>query len=198
MTDRELEARLRAFYRTEVGEGETAPLALRRDVAAIPRTISQRARWFGRSRGLTLFAAAALLLVGGAVAAGSGLLRLSSLVPPEPAPSLAAVATRIPGRGDRRSGDLPLAGADGDSDSVPPRAPSWTATGSMTTPRSGFAAVPLPDGKVLVMGGTNGNKSLASAELYDPATGTWTATGSMVSHAGSGTGYNALHGNAAA
>ena len=37
MTDRELEGRLRAWYRTEVGEGETAPLPLRSDVAAIPR-----------------------------------------------------------------------------------------------------------------------------------------------------------------
>ena len=97
MTDRELEARLRAFYLTEVGEGETASLALRRDVAAIPRTIPQRARWFGRGRGLTLLAAAALLLVGGAMAAGSGLVKLPSVVPPQPAPTLpAAVASPSP------------------------------------------------------------------------------------------------------
>ena len=31
----------------------------------------------------------------------------------------------------------------------------------------------LPNGKVLVAGGRNGGY-LASAELYDPATGTWT------------------------
>ena len=96
MTDRELEARLQAFYRTEAGEDAAAPLAMRRDVAAIPRTIPQRARWFRRGRPLTLLAAAALLLVGGAIAAGSGLVRLPSLVPPEPAPSLAVVATASP------------------------------------------------------------------------------------------------------
>jgi photosystem II stability/assembly factor-like uncharacterized protein len=98
MTDRELEARLRAFYRTEVSEGETAPLALRRDVGAIPRATPRPARWFGRGRGLTLLAAAALLLVGGAMAAGSGLVKLPSLVPPQPAPSLpVAVASPTAG-----------------------------------------------------------------------------------------------------
>ena len=37
----------------------------------------------------------------------------------------------------------------------------------------------LPNGKVLVAGGYNGSAVLSSAELYDPATGTWTATGSL-------------------
>ena len=96
MTDDELEQRLRAWYRTEVGEDDTAPLSLRRDVAAIPRPSSRPARRFGRRRGVTLLAAAAVLLVGGAVAAGSGLLRLPSLVPPEPVPSLAVVPTLSP------------------------------------------------------------------------------------------------------
>ena len=59
----------------------------------------------------------------------------------------------------------------------------------MIAPRAGFAGVLLPDGKVLAMGGMNGTKALASAELYDPGTGIWTATGSMVSHAGAGAGW---------
>lgn len=95
MTDQELEQRLQAWYRAEAGEGETAPLSLRRDVAAIPQTPPRPARRFGRGRGITLLAAAALLLVGG-VAAGAGLLRLPSLVPPQPAPSLAVVPTPSP------------------------------------------------------------------------------------------------------
>ena len=38
----------------------------------------------------------------------------------------------------------------------------------------------LPNGKVLVAGGVDiDGHALASAELYDPASGTWTATGSL-------------------
>ena len=37
----------------------------------------------------------------------------------------------------------------------------------------------LPNGKVLVAGGFASIRLLASAELYDPASGTWTATGSL-------------------
>ena len=36
-----------------------------------------------------------------------------------------------------------------------------------------------PQGKVLVAGGFNNSGRLSSAELYDPATGTWMATGSL-------------------
>jgi hypothetical protein len=45
-------------------------------------------------------------------------------------------------------------------------------------PRSHTATL-LSNGKVLVAGGYNG-AALASAELYDPTSGTWTATGSLV------------------
>jgi len=51
----------------------------------------------------------------------------------------------------------------------------------MTTPRRGHAATLLSSGKVLVAGGTADTRDvdLASAELYDPATGRWSPTGSM-------------------
>jgi hypothetical protein len=45
----------------------------------------------------------------------------------------------------------------------------------MTTPRSEHTATLLPNGKVLIAGGS-GN---SSAELYDPSTGIFAATGSM-------------------
>ena len=38
----------------------------------------------------------------------------------------------------------------------------------------------LPSGKVLVAGGDTLSDPLSSAELYDPASGTWTPTGSLV------------------
>jgi photosystem II stability/assembly factor-like uncharacterized protein len=66
-------------------------------LAAIPSTPQRRASrvsWgSGRGRGLTLLAAAALLLVGGALAAGSGLVKLPSVVPPVPAPTNPAAVT---------------------------------------------------------------------------------------------------------
>ena len=53
-------------------------------------------------------------------------------------------------------------------------------TGSMNTIRYNHMATLLPDGKVLVTGGRNNNSSSvwASAELYDPAAGTWATTSS--------------------
>ena len=66
-----------------------------------------------------------------------------------------------------------------------PSSGSWTATGTMVTPRTGHTATLLPDGKVLVAGGAGGSGSdggwATSAELYDPSGGSWTATGTMVS-----------------
>jgi N-acetylneuraminic acid mutarotase len=56
--------------------------------------------------------------------------------------------------------------------------PSWGPTGSLNTPRSGPTATLLSTGKVLVVGGRNGNY-LNTAELYDPETGTWSITGSL-------------------
>ncbi|MGH8092412.1 MAG: kelch repeat-containing protein, partial [Chthoniobacterales bacterium] len=56
----------------------------------------------------------------------------------------------------------------------------WDYTGSLNDARKQYAATLLPDGRVLVAGGYNDNNGiLASAELYDPVTGTWTYTGSL-------------------
>src|SRR5438270_3469204 len=55
-------------------------------------------------------------------------------------------------------------------------------TGGLIQGRQDHTATLLENGKVLVAGGFNHRlnpSSLASAELYDPATGTWTNTGQL-------------------
>ena len=48
----------------------------------------------------------------------------------------------------------------------------FTATGSMTQGRYGNAATTLSDGRVLITGGRDpSNNEMATAELFDPATG---------------------------
>jgi hypothetical protein len=59
----------------------------------------------------------------------------------------------------------------------------WSTTGSMAVARSDSTATLLPSGKLLVAGGYNGSY-LATAELYDPATGTWSNTRAMASPRG--------------
>jgi len=49
----------------------------------------------------------------------------------------------------------------------------------MNAARVHHTATLLPNGEVLVTGGDNSTGFLASSELYDPATGNWTLTGSM-------------------
>jgi Galactose oxidase, central domain/Kelch motif len=67
---------------------------------------------------------------------------------------------------------------------------TFVRTGSMNSPRYAHTATLLPNGKVLVAGGLGDGANevptstsppvLSSAELYDPTTGTFTATGSML------------------
>src|SRR5829696_4977366 len=59
-----------------------------------------------------------------------------------------------------------------------PATNAWTAVDAMGTARWRAAAAPLPDGRVLVAGGSN-NGLLASAEAYNPATDTWAPIASM-------------------
>jgi Galactose oxidase, central domain/Kelch motif len=89
------------------------------------------------------------------------------------------------------NGEVLIAGGNNNTDGYlasaelyNPATGKWTVTGSMTVARDGHEAVLLQNGQVLVAGGYNptaccGAPPLASAELYNPSTGTWTATGSM-------------------
>jgi serine/threonine protein kinase len=56
---------------------------------------------------------------------------------------------------------------------------TFSPTGSMFTGRYGQTATLLPNGLVLIAGGYDGARYLATAELYDPQKGTFSQTGSM-------------------
>src|SRR5690242_10531562 len=58
------------------------------------------------------------------------------------------------------------------------QARTWTVTGSLITARLFHSATLLPNGKVLVSGGSDSEFfNVGTAELYDPGIGTWTSTG---------------------
>ena len=57
---------------------------------------------------------------------------------------------------------------------------TFAPTGSLGTKRAYHTATLLPNGLVLIAGGSDGSTGVrATAELYDPSRGTFTATGSM-------------------
>lgn len=65
-----------------------------------------------------------------------------------------------------------------------PATNQWTVTGSLNTARRYPVQVELANGQVLVATGSHGpptcTRYLSSAELYNPATGVWTYTGSTL------------------
>jgi hypothetical protein len=84
--------------------------------------------------------------------------------------------------GGTRAADVGLIGV-ASAELYDPASGTFAATGDMTVPRVFHAATLLADGRVLITGGTRsadvGLGSVASAELYDPASGTFTATGDL-------------------
>ena len=70
-----------------------------------------------------------------------------------------------------------------------PATGTWTPTGSLNLGRYSHTATLLADGRVLVAGGFQQSSfhpptPVSAAELYDPATGTWSVTGSLVTGRG--------------
>jgi N-acetylneuraminic acid mutarotase len=102
-------------------------------------------------------------------------------------PGIRHTATLLPNGKVLVAGGFYLSGQS--SSSIPwaalydPATETWTMTGSLATRRDAHTATLLPNGKVLVAGGGIHGKftpgALSTAELYDPATGTWSATGSL-------------------
>ena len=146
----------------------------------------------------TLLRDGSVLLVGGATATGPAEMEVfdprartfESVGPvrPEvpggfPSPYSGHVAALLPdGRVLLAGGDAVLIPAQS-AELFDPRSRTVTATGPMTVPRKGATATPLPNGTVLVTGGVVANRftpTTEAAEIYDPATGRFAATGSML------------------
>ncbi|MEK2646228.1 kelch repeat-containing protein [Bdellovibrio sp. BCCA] len=75
-----------------------------------------------------------------------------------------------------KNGDYLFVGAFGNS-TYHPATDSWTAVASMSVQRAFHAALLLPNGKVLVVGGISvlDGQTVASMEIYDSTTNTWSA-----------------------
>jgi hypothetical protein len=81
------------------------------------------------------------------------------------------------------NGKVLIVGSDASAELFDPASGTFTPTGSMTTLRYGSTATLLANGLVLIAGGFGPGTSqlprLSAAELYDPGSGTFAATGSM-------------------
>lgn len=129
---------------------------------------------------MTTLADGRVLAVGGSDAGGS--LRSAEIFDPEAASWSLTAMTPLIARDHATATLLPsgrvlvVGGSDGgrlDScELYDPVSSTWLATGSLTTPRSAHKAILLQDGRVLAIGGS----VAPSSEIYDPATGVWTAS----------------------
>jgi N-acetylneuraminic acid mutarotase len=73
-------------------------------------------------------------------------------------------------------------GSTAETELYDPVTGTWTATGALVKATNGPTATLLANGTVLVAGGlgaASDSDALTAAQLYDPATGTWSATASL-------------------
>lgn len=183
------------IFRTGTGGGAVLPPA-----SALQPTIG-RLQQGRRNHTATLLASGSVLVAGGFVQGTTvtdgaetfapGTQTFTSLVPRMRHPRAGHTATRL------ADGRVLLAGGyyeinPGTLNVTPtaevydPVGNTFTSVGPMGTPRADHAALRLPDGRVLVTGGSELQGAFladhASAEVFDPATGQFTAWPVPMSH----------------
>src|SRR5262249_16757522 len=80
------------------------------------------------------------------------------------------------------AGGTTIPGITNSAELYDPNTGTWSLTGGLIAARYGHTATLLQNGKVSVAGGSDDvylDSTLGSAELYDPATGTWSVTGNL-------------------
>ena len=91
-------------------------------------------------------------------------------------------ATRLPDGRVLVAGGYNGSGSPTSGTVYDPVANTWTPTAAHVTPRWLHTATLLPNGRVVILGGrqiATPTVSVATAEVYDPATNAWTPTGAM-------------------
>ncbi len=139
-------------------------------------------------------AGAIILITGGANASGSAINTAETFQVASKTFSAATVSMLCAHKGHTatvlQNGKVLIAGRTGITiapcaELYDPVTGTFTRTGNMTTPVSDHAAVLLANGKVLIVGGSVDRSgcisctATSSAELYDPGTATFSATGPM-------------------
>jgi Tol biopolymer transport system component len=94
MTTPDLERRIRTWFADEIGEGESAPSSVYAFLGAIPQSMPRQQGLFGRRAFILLAAALLVGLLAGAIAVGSGVIKLPSFIlGPSLAPEASTDAT---------------------------------------------------------------------------------------------------------
>jgi hypothetical protein len=151
------------------------------------------AAWYGQHDGAVALDHGIVLVAGGADATGAALDKAATLgtagawtpTGTMRSPRQLHTLTRLPDGTVLAAGGLggssPTGPGLGTAEIYHPDGPNanqWTFTGPMITPRWGHSAVLLPDGSVLVAGGSaarpgGSTTALRSAERYTPSDGKW-------------------------
>ncbi len=187
MNENELDLTLRAIGKSHVRE--VAPPALHELTRSVIRQPAVRQRFplpLSTGRFPSMFSALKFVVAGVIVALFGGFLLSGVLTQPpsdEPLPAVGASASAT-------AQAEPTTEATAESEPVPEATEvlqsdsnlgpgTFTSTGSLDRGRAAHTATLLSDGRVLVVGGSEGMDYVTPAEAWDPVTGSFSPAGSL-------------------